>query len=41
MVDNPLSLVAPPTFVINTFVWPKSLELKFEKWEEIKSALFD
>ena len=21
MVDNPLSLVAPPTFVINTFVW--------------------
>jgi hypothetical protein len=29
--DNPLSLVALPTYVINTFVWPKSLELKFLK----------
>ena len=37
VVDNPLSLVAPPTLVINTFVWsiPKSLDLMFWKWEEI------
>ena len=33
MVDNPLSLVALPTFVIDTFVWsiPKSLDLKLYK----------
>ena len=31
MVDNPLSPVASPTYMIDTFVWSilKSLELKF------------
>ena len=29
VVDNPLSRVAPPIYVIDTFVWPKSLELNF------------
>ena len=31
VVDNPLSPMAPPRSVINTFVWsiPKSLDLKF------------
>ena len=31
MVDDPLSIVAPPTFVIDTFVWSilKSIDLKF------------
>jgi hypothetical protein len=31
VVVNPLSLVAPPTSVIDNFVWsiPKSLDLKF------------
>ena len=37
VVDNLLSLVALPTFVIDIYVWsiPKSLDLKFWKWEEI------
>ena len=34
VVDNSLSSVAQPTFVIDAFVWsiPKSLDLKFQKW---------
>ena len=34
VVDNPLSPVAPLTFVIDTFVWsiPKSLDLKFQNY---------
>ena len=37
-VDNPISSVAPPTYVIDTFVWsiPKSLDSKgSNNWEEI------
>ena len=41
VVDNALSAMAPHTFVIDTFIWPKSLELKFLKWEELKNDLFD
>ena len=43
VVHNPLSHMALLTYVIDTFVYsiPKSLDLKFKKWEEIWSALFD
>ena len=29
VVDNSLSPMAPPTSLIDTFVWPKSVQLKF------------
>ena len=35
VVDNPLSHVAPPTFVIDTFVWHTNSPKLMELWQKI------